>query len=40
MLNLGKTVYTENCMACHGVDGDGKKNDEDNDKNESELASN
>jgi mono/diheme cytochrome c family protein len=23
MLNLGKTVYTENCMACHGVKGDG-----------------
>lgn len=22
-LNLGKTVYTEYCMACHGVDGDG-----------------
>lgn len=23
-LNLGKTVYTEYCMACHGVKGDGK----------------
>jgi mono/diheme cytochrome c family protein len=23
-LNLGKTVYTEYCMACHGVNGDGK----------------
>ena len=22
-LNLGKSVYTEYCMACHGVDGDG-----------------
>ena len=23
-LNLGKSVYTEYCMACHGVEGDGK----------------
>lgn len=23
-LNLGKRIYTEYCMACHGVDGDGK----------------
>ena len=22
-LNLGKTVYAEYCMACHGVNGDG-----------------
>lgn len=23
-LNAGKMIYTENCMACHGVEGDGK----------------